>query len=357
MINFAVGPVQTFPKILEVAGQQVPYFRTDDFSRIMLENEKWMKELLRAPADSRVVFLTGSGTAAMESAVMNTLSSTDKAIVVNGGSFGQRFVDLCELHQIPFDQIRLEMGRALKAEMLEPFDGKGYTAFLVNVGETSSGVLYDMDLISRFCKKNHLFLICDCISSFLADPFHMEQYGADVVITGSQKALACEPGISVVALSSNALQRAEESSNRCMYLNLKIALDNMNRGQTPFTPAVGILLQIHERLKGIISSGGIEAEVARHAQRASYFRSRIASLPFEFVSEAPSNAVTPLMPLNGSASEIFTVLKNEYGIWICPNGGKYKETVFRVGHLGNLTTQDYDRLLQAIQSLMERGIC
>ena len=80
-------------------------------------------------------------------------------------------------------------------------------------------------------------------------------------------------------------------------------------------------------------------------------------MPFEFVSEAPSNAVTSLRPLNGSASEIFTVLKNEYGIWICPNGGKNKETVFRVGHLGNLTTQDYDRLLQAIQSLMERGIC
>ncbi len=356
MINFTVGPVQSSQRILEIGGEQVPYFRTPEFSEIMFENERLMLKFAKAPVGSKAVFITGSGTASMEAAVVNTLTNKDRALVVNGGSFGARFVELLKIHDIPYVEIKLEHGKALTEDMLLPFEKKGFTAFLVNVHETSTGVHYNMDIINDFCQRNKLFMIVDAISSFLADAFDMEKLGVGAMITGSQKALACNPGISVIVLSPAALKRIENINARCMYLNLKYALSNGERGQTPFTPAVGILRQIHERLREIDSFGGVDEEVKRTASLATYFRNRIKGLPLEIVSESMSNAVTPLHPLNVSAYSVFTTLKDEYGIWVCPNGGDMKDTIFRVGHIGCLTTGDYDLLISALYDMQSRGM-
>lgn len=355
MINFTVGPVQSSEAVRAIGAEQVPYFRTTEFSELMLDNERLIKKFAKTTDDSRVVFITGSGSAGMESAIMNTLSPTDKAIVVNGGSFGHRFVELCKLHDIPFDEIELSPGKTLRPQHLAAYEGKGYTAFIVNKHETSTGVHYDMNLISDFCKRNNLFLIVDCISTFLADPFNMAELGADVMITGSQKALACPPGISVMVLSTKALGRIENTKCCCQYFDLKVALKNAERGQTPWTPAVSILRQINARLKEIDANGGVEAEISRTESLANYFRERIKGLPFEIVSESLSNAVTPLHPTTASAYDIFLKIKDEYGMWICPNGGEMKDAVFRVGHIGALTTDDYDKLVAAFYDLKKRG--
>lgn len=356
MINFTVGPVQSSEAVRAIGAQQVPYFRTSEFSEVMFENERLVKKFAKASKESKVVFLTGSGSASMETAIMNTLSPSDKALVVNGGSFGHRFVELLELHHVSYTEIKLEHGKALKPEHLAPYEGKGYTAFLVNKHETSTGVHYDMNLISDFCKRNNLFLIADCISSFLADSFNMASLGVDIMLTGSQKALACPPGISVMVLSPKAIERINNSKCVCQYLDLQIALKNMERGQTPWTPAVGILLQINARLKEIDAQGGVENEIARIGGLARYFREGIKDLPFEIVSESLSNAVTPLHPMTASAYDIFLKLKDEYGIWICPNGGDMKDTIFRVGHIGALTTTDYDKLIAAFKDMQAKGI-
>ena len=112
-----------------------------------------MKEFARASNNARVIFHTGSGTAAMETTVMNTLTAEDKAIDINGGSFGHRFVQLYKNHALPYSEIKLDTGKSLTTGALEKFDGKGYTAFLVNVHETSTGVYYDINLINEFCKR------------------------------------------------------------------------------------------------------------------------------------------------------------------------------------------------------------
>ncbi|MBR4402107.1 MAG: alanine--glyoxylate aminotransferase family protein [Flavobacteriales bacterium] len=351
MLNFTVGPVQSSESICAIGAEQVPYFRTQEFSELMYENERLIKSFAYADKDSKVVFLTGSGSAGMEAAIMNTLSSLDKVLVVNGGSFGERFVELLSLHRIPFSEIKLPVGEALKKEDLDKYNNQGYTTFIVNKHETSTGVHYDIDLISDFCKCNNLFLIVDCISSFLADPFNMSALEADVMITGSQKALACAPGISILVLSKKALQRIEMTTCCCQYLDLKIALKNAQRGQTPWTPAVGILRQINVRLKEIEQNGGVEAEIERTAKLANYFRERIKKLPFEIVTKSLSNAVTPLHPTTQSAHKIFEKLKDEYGIWVCPNGGDLKDSVFRVGHIGCIANKDYDKLIDAFNDL------
>lgn len=346
--------MQSSDAVRAIGAEQVPYFRTSEFSDVMFENERLIKKFAKASDDSKVVFLTSSGSGAMETAIMNTLTPNDKALVVNGGSFGHRFVELLELHHVPYTEIKLEHGKALKAEHLAPYEGQGYTAFLVNKHETSTGVHYDMNLISDFCKRNQLFLIVDCISTFLADPFDMKDLGADIMITGSQKALACPPGISVMVLSPNAISRVNNTKCVCQYFDLQIALKNMERGQTPWTPAVGILRQINARLKEIDANGGVEEEIARIGALATYFRDKIKGLPFEIVSESLSNAVTPLHPTTASAYDIFLKIKDEYGMWVCPNGGDMKDIVFRVGHIGALTTDDYDKLIAAFKEMQAK---
>lgn len=320
MLNFTVGPVQSSDVVRAIGAEQVPYFRTAEFSEMMLENERLVKKFSKATNDSRAVFMTCSGSGGMEAAIINCLSKDDKALVVNGGSFGQRFVELLSLHEIPFSEIKLKHGKSLKPEHLSKYEGKGYTAFLIQKHETSTGLHYDMDLVSKFCKRNDCFLIVDTISSFLCDPFDMQSLDAGVMITGSQKALACAPGIAV------------------------------------WTPAVGILRQINARLREIEENGGVETEIERCASLANYFRDKLVEhdLPFEVISESLSNALTPLRPTTQSANEIFLKLKDEYGIWVCPNGGDLKDTVFRVGHIGYLHKGDYDRLISAFLDLRKK---
>lgn len=357
MLNFTVGPVMSSDCIRSIGAEQIPYFRTPEFSAIMLENEALIKKFAKADDGARVCFMTGSGTLSMEAAVMNLFTVDDNVLVIDGGCFGHRFVEMLEIHGIPHTIIRPEFGYGVTAEQLAVYDGKGYTGFLVNLDETSVGVLYDIKLIGNFCNRNNIFLVVDSISSFLCDPFNMVELGVQAMITGSQKALACPPGISLIVLSERAVKRVYENKPRIMYLDLKLALKDGERGQTPFTPAVGILRQINQRLKEIDAAGGVEYEISRIGNLATYFRSKILeyNLPFLIVSNSLSNALTPLAPVNGiSAYDIFTVLKDEYNIWVCPNGGALKDEVFRVGHLGSLQKEDYDRLLDAFIDMKAR---
>ena len=356
MINFTVGPVMASEEILAVAAEQVPYFRTSEFSEIMLENEKYMLKFSKAGRNARAVFMTCSSTGSMEAVVMNCFTKEDKLLVINGGSFGERFVSLCEIHDIPYVPLKLDPGQKLSKEKLYEYDGQNFTGLLVNVDETSTGVLYDTEMLGEFCKRNQLFFVCDCVSSFLADPFDMEKVKADIMITGSQKVLACPPGVSIIVLSENAVERVNSLKTKSMYFNLQSMLKDQERGQTPFTPAVGILLQINARLKEIERCGGVDKEVERVSLQAKDFREKVKDLPFELVSESPANAVTPLHPISGNAYEIVLRLKDEYGIWICPNGGEMKERIFRVGHIGALSHEDNSILVKAFQDLQNRGL-
>ena len=356
MLNFAVGPVPADSNVKLIGGEDSPYFRTPEFSRAMLENERMLCDLAHAPEGSRAVFLTNSGTGAMEASVMGLLDpGKDKALVVDGGSFGHRFHQMLDLHGIENTAIEIKPGDPLLPSDLESY-GDGYTAFLVNLGETSQGVLYDADLIGRFCREQNLFLIVDGISSFLADPFNMEAMGADVLITDAQKALACPPGVAPMVLSPRAIERAESIEQPCMYFDLRDLLKNQERGQTPFTPAVTTLLQIHERLSSVLAAGGADCAVSSCAVIAQDFRNRVVSsgLPFEMRLSSPSNAVTYIDRPTVSAKTLFSMLKDEYGIWLCPNGGAKADSSFRVGHIGNHPLSDNTILISALKDAVAR---
>lgn len=353
---FTLGPVEMYPYTLEKSAEQIPYFRTPEFSKVVLESEQYLKELAFAEDDARVVFLTTSGTGAMEASIINCLTPSDKALVIDGGSFGHRFAEMCKLHNIPYEVIKLEQGEALTADHFKPYDDCGITAVLVNIDETSTGQLYPIDVISDFCRRNgNAFLIVDAISSFLVDEYKMAEYGIDVTIMSSQKALALAPGLSAVILSRRALdERVAVIESGNMYMDFKDHLKNGDRGQTPFTPAVGVILQLHQRLMKI-REYGIDNVIADAGNLAKDFRERVKELPVSVPDYPLSNACTPLVFETESAYSVYEKIKNEYDMVLTPNGGELKDRIVRVGHLGNHTIEDNTELIEALKAVLNEG--
>ncbi len=342
---YTPGPVKMSDEILKIGAKQTPYFRNSSFSDVTLFCEKSILEMLNAPSSSRVIFLTASGTAGMESVVMNLLDSSDRALVVNGGGFGSRFVDICQVHDTPHFDLKVENSNLSDIESLK-FDGE-FSSLIVNAHETSVGHIYDLDALGRFSKERDLLYIVDAISSFITDPLDMSAQNIDVVILSSQKALALPPGLCMVVLSPKAIDRLKEI--RSLYFNFKDYLLDGKRGQTPYTPAVTIMLQLEVRLKEIIRDGGVEESIKKAERLARYFRQKIEPLPLKEYTEFMPNAMTTLTPTdNKSAYKIVKDLEERYRVVVCPNGGELRDKIFRVSHMGDMDESYMDTLIKAL---------
>ncbi len=349
---FTVGPVEMSEEVRLSGAEKIPYFRTAEFSAQMLEIEQMFISLVKAPADAKLITLTASGTGAMEAAVENMLTGQDKVLVINGGSFGARFVELCQRFEVPFEALNLEFGETLTKERLYAYDGQGFTALLVNLHETSVGQLYDGAMLGEFCRKNKMLYIVDGISTVFADPFEMDVWGIDALICSSQKAMALPPGLSFIVVNAKARERIAKAHVKSMYFDLKDYLKNMERGQTPFTPAVGIIMQLYACLKTMCDKG-IDAIVAEHAQRAEYFRKLCVENGIKVADFPKSNALTTIEFPENNAYAVFLELKDKHGIMLTPNGGALANRVLRVGHLGALTNADYDEVICLLKEVMQ----
>lgn len=349
---FTVGPVEMYRETLDLSGKQLPYFRTSEFSEMMLESEMMLKRFVNAQNSSKVIFLTASGTGAMEATVMNCFTEFDRLLIISGGGFGERFEKICNIHKIPFDTVKIPFGERLTEDMLSEYDGKGYAGLLVNLDETSTGQLYDKNIISAFCKRNGTLFVADAISSFLADELDMCKWNIDVVIISSQKALALSPGLSIVIVSDRMFNdRISNVDSGSLYFDFKEHIENQKRGQTPFTPAVGVLIELHEMLKSL-ESKGIDVKIAETKAQCEHFRTVAKESGLIIPSYPLSNAVTPIMFPEGNAIEVFETLRCDYDITVTPSGGALKKIMLRVGHMGNLTRDDNDQLISALKEIV-----
>lgn len=347
---FTVGPAQMYPHTLEVRSHVVPYFRTPEFSSMMRENRKMMLELMDAEDDSEVIFLTASGSGAMEATVMNCFDENDRVLVISGGTFGERFEKICKIHHIPYDTLRLGRDEALTAAHLDAYDARNYTGLLVNLHETYTGQLYDIEMIRDFCSRNHLYLIVDAISTFLCDEYHMRRYGIDATIVSSQKGLCLAPGLSMVVLSRRIIaEKIERKPVNSLYFDFQDYLQNIKRGQTPFTPCVGVLFELHDMLLHIIKDGGAKSRVSEVKARCDYFRSQIKELPVHLPPFQLSNAISPVRFEKDIAMDFFTYLKDEKNIMVNPVGGELGKCSIRVAHIGDLQMSDYDLLIEEMK--------
>ena len=343
---FTVGPVEMYPETLRIEGSQPPYFRTEEFGAKMKECERMFLQSVRAPEDAFYFPLTCSGSGAMDAVVANLFTGRDKLLIIDGGSFGHRFVEICARYCIPADVYAIPFREAFSKERFEQYHGGGYAALLVNACDTSTGQLYDLDYLGEFCRRNDMLLIVDAVSAYLADPLDMARQGIDVLFTASQKALALAPGLALVALSARARARAAEN---CVpyYFDFNAAILNQQRGQTPFTCPVNTMLSLHQRLAAVLEAG-VSNTVALHARRAAYFRRKIATLPLELPEIPLSNSCTPVLFPKENAKTVFENLKNKYGLVVTPSGGAWQNKQLRFGHLGNLTDKDFDDLAEKL---------
>jgi len=348
---FTPGPVKMSEEILAIGAKQTPYFRNSAFSDVTFYCEKTLLKMLNAPSGSRVIFLTASGTAGMESVVMNLLDTDDNALVVNGGGFGSRFVDICESYEVPHVNFKVENTNLSDIENLAPKEK--FSALVVNAHETSVGHIYDLSALGEYSKKNNLLYIVDAISMFITDPIDMKKQNIDAVIISSQKALALPPGLSMVVLSPKALAKVKDVKSH--YFNFKNYLKDGERGQTPYTPAVTIMLQLQARLEQLDREGGVEKSIEKAEKLAEYFREKIKPLPLKANSEFMPNAMTTLTPTDGkSAFDIVEDLEERYKVMICPNGGEMKDKIFRVSHMGDMDEAYVDVLIDALFDYYDR---
>lgn len=353
---FTVGPTQMRKEIMEVGGELVPYFRTKEFSDVMLDSDRLLQKFMHAPEGARSIYLTASGTAAMEAVVMNCFTPHDKVLVIDGGTFGHRFAQICDIYEVPYERVTLDADEQLTEEHLKPFDHIGITALMVNIDETSTGQLYDVQLLSDFCRKNSAYFVVDAISSYLIDPYDMGKYGIDATIISSQKGLCIAPGLSVVVLSRKLLEDRVENNQICsLYFDFKDYLRNFKRGQTPFTPCVGICMEMNKALHLIDEQG--EKNFLGHIDAvAKDFRNKVKELPISIPDFPLSNAVTPIIFKKPIAKKVFEILKNEYDIYVNPTGGAREQYVLRVAHIGDTSIKDNSMLVDYMKKAIKKAV-
>ncbi|HIB52382.1 MAG TPA: alanine--glyoxylate aminotransferase family protein [Candidatus Marinimicrobia bacterium] len=338
-------------RTLAIGALQLPYNRTEQFSQITFEIIKDLKYLFGTQGD--VVIFAASGTGAMEAVICNFLDQSDKVLIVNGGTFGQRWVDLCIQHKIPFEQIILDPGQPISLEALDyRLSSQGYSTLLINAHETSTGLIYDTKAIGKLTQKYGVFFVVDAISTICADIFMMDEWHVDVSLLSTQKALALPPGLSFLALNKKAKLRLETKTCQSYYFDIKVYLANQSRGQMPFTPVIGHFMMLQERLKDI-KLHGIDFFVSRHSKLAEFFRKGLQGLPLSFLPNSPSNALTAIScPEDIDAFDLVKRLAAGFNCFVAPNGGDLKHRVFRVSHLGEQNKTDIDFLINALKDTL-----
>jgi aspartate aminotransferase-like enzyme len=351
---FVPGPVEIPEEIRSIGSQRLPYMRTSSFGELHHEVVKGLNDLILHKGET--LLYTASGTGAMEAAVLSLFEPEEQVVVVNGGTFGQRWLEICNLHKLKTIEIRLEPGKDLSLETLKQHLSETVRGVFINSHETSTGHLYDVQAIGHAIRASNALFIVDAIGSVCADPYRMDEWGVDATILSSQKGLSLPPGMSFLALSERARSKAISVPRRSYYLHAAEYLQNAKRGQAPYTIAIGIMLQLQARLRQI-HARGIEALNHAHKTRAEYFRNAVKELPLGLLPARPSNGITALVVRSEkqNAFDIVKRLESEHRIYVAPNAEPLRDKVFRVGHFGDQPIEHLDILVKALKEIFHQG--
>lgn len=347
---FTCGPVQMYQSTALIRSKGFTYFRTTEYGEMVNSILQRLSSLIGNREENATIYLASSGTGAMEAVVENCVTKNDKALVINGGTFGRRFCELLKYHEIPYDSIDLNWNEQLTREHLSRYDNKGYNTLFVNIHETSTGQLYDKQMLADFCKRNNMMFISDAISSFLADEYNMERYGIDVTIISSQKGLCCSPGMSVISFSKRMIDKINNVKNTVpsKYFDFKDYFNNINRGQTPYTPPVLVMYEVKDMLELIEKNGGLDCWLKDIDKKKIYFKEKIENIGIKIPKYNISNMLTPIYFEKINAYEVFEVLKNKYNIFVNPCGGELASKLLRISHIGDTTINDIDLLIEKL---------
>ncbi|MGB7564933.1 MAG: alanine--glyoxylate aminotransferase family protein [Prochlorococcaceae cyanobacterium] len=354
------GPTPVPETVLLAMARHPIGHRSADFQAIVKRTTAQLKWLHQT--SSEVLVLAGSGTAAMEAGIINVLSKGDRVLCGDNGKFGERWVKVAKAYGLDVQVIKAEWGQPLDPEAfgaaLEADTEKHIRAVILTHSETSTGVINDLETIARHVRAHGQALsIADCVTSLGATNVPIDDWGLDVVGSGSQKGYMMPPGLAFVAMGPRAWEAYERSDLPKFYLDLgkyrKSAADNSN----PFTPAVNLYFALQASLE-IMQAEGLEAIFARHERhrRATVAAMKAIGLPLYAAEGHGSPAITAVAPEGLDAEVLRKKVKERYDILLAGGQDHLKGKVFRIGHLGFVCDRDVLTAVAAIEaSLQELG--
>ena len=346
------GPTTVDPRVLAAMSKAVVNHRGAKYGEILTETTELMSKVFQTPNKSYL--LTGSGTAAMETAVANTVAPGEKMLNVVGGKFGERFMKIAQTHGIDAQELAVEWGTAVSPKQIEEAldENEDIKAITVVHNETSTGVAAPIEEIGKVMKNYDALYIVDTVSSLGGDYVDVEKFGIDVCVTGSQKCLAAPPGMAAITLSDDAWKAVDNVETNTFYLDLKAARKSgdKNPPETPYTPSVSLTYAMNEALK-IIMEEGLENRVARHHKAAKASVEAVKALGLElFADEAVSSAtVTAVkMPEGITDADFRGTTRDKYGVELAGGQDHLKGNIFRIGHMGNISYKELTQTFAAI---------
>lgn len=351
---FTPGPTPIPSEVAAAMSQPIIHHRTAPFSKAFEEVRRGLRKLFGTKND--VLILASSGTGAMEAGVSNLLSPGEKALIVNGGKFGERWLRICKAYGIEPVEIKVQWGKAVTVEAVakalkEHPDAK---ALLIQASETSTSVLHPVEEIAGLTQNGPL-LVVDGITAVGVLPMPQDQWGIDVLITGSQKALMLPPGLGFISVNERAWKRVEASKSPRFYFDLRLERKSQNNGETAFTPAISLILGLRTALE-LIEREGLEQVYKRHDRLARATRAGVTALGLELLApEDPSPALTGLyVPEKIDGGKLLNYLLHEMGVAFAGGQDHLVGKILRIAHLGYLGSFDVVMGIGALEMALKK---
>jgi len=353
---FTPGPTPLPPQVQEALARPILHHRTAQYRALFKRVLQGLATVLQTR--QQVVLFTSSGTGAMEAAVCNLLSPGDQAIVILGGKFGERWLHLCQAYGIKATPIEVAYGDAVDPERVRqalkhPPEAKAVFATLC---ETSTGVVHDIPAIAALVRHTDSVLVVDAISGLLAEECKTDEWGLDVVVSGSQKGLMLPPGLSFMSLSEQAWRLVEQANSPRFYFDLRLYREALADDDTPFTSGVSLVVALDEALKLILAQG-VPQVIQRAQLMAQATRAGVEAMGLALFAKRPANAVTAVSVPNGvDGKRLLKHLQDRYHVTLAGGQGEMAGKIFRIAHMGFIAPFDILVALAALElSLLELG--
>ncbi|MBI5287035.1 MAG: alanine--glyoxylate aminotransferase family protein [Deltaproteobacteria bacterium] len=352
----APGPTPV-PEVASLSmAQPMVHHRTPQFSKIFEEVKEGLKYVFQTKED--VLILAASGTGAMEASISNLFSPGDEVLVVNGGKFGERWGKISEVYGLKAHWLNVEWGRAVdpadvkKALVASP----NIKGVLVQASETSTTVVHPVRELAELTRdREDCLLIVDGITAVGVFSLPMDEWGIDVLVSGSQKAFMLPPGLAFISLGEKAWRFQERSKCPRFYFDLKKERKNLKDNTTAYTPAVSLIIGLRDVLR-MIKEEGLEDVFARHSRLARATRSAMKALGLKLLApDAPSDAVTGVwLPEGIDGGKFVRYLRDDMGVTMAGGQDQLKGKIFRIAHLGYIDTFDIIVAVASIEMTLRR---
>lgn len=354
---FTPGPTPIPETVMLRMAEPIIHHRNPEFGEILTRVHENLQYLFQTKGP--VVVLTSSGTGGVEATFTSLFSPGDTIIAANGGKFGERWVKMPKAYGLNVVELKVEWGKAPTPDQIRDLLKKHpetKAVYLVH-SETSTGAATDVKTLSEVIRKESNALVCiDGITAIGAHELRFDEWGIDVCVTGSQKGLMIPPGLAFVALSQRAIAAMETAKLPKFYFDLRKAVKSWEKNDTPWTPAVSLVIGVDAALQ-MLRQEGIEKIWERHRKLATALRMGVQAIGLRLFSETPSYAVTPVWIPEGVEWKAFNkIIKGKHGITIAGGQDDYTGKIFRVSHLGYYDALDMVTVMAAIEwSLSECG--